>query len=61
MSKHMKKFSKHREDKEDQNNLLFIALILDLRYKVKFISFFFLKIYALAKTAERCTPLDVTP
>jgi len=41
MSERMKKkFSKHWEDKEDLNNLLFIALILDPHYKVKFISFF---------------------
>ena len=41
MSEHMKKnFSKYSEDKEDLNNLLFIVLILDPRYKVKFISFF---------------------
>lgn len=37
-----KKFSKYWEDKEDLNSLLFITLILDPRYKVKFLSFFFL-------------------
>jgi len=43
MSERMKKkFSKHWEDKEDLNNLLFIALILDPHYKVKFISFLLL-------------------
>ena len=41
MSEHMKRnFSKYWEDKEDLNNLLFIVLILDPCYKVKFISFF---------------------
>ena len=47
-----KKFSKYWEDKDDLNNLLFIALILDPRYKVKFLSFFFLGIYGPEKKTE---------
>jgi hypothetical protein len=53
MADHMKKkFSKYWEDKDDLNNLLFIALILDPRYKVKFLSFFFLGIYGPEKKTE---------
>ena len=54
MSERMKKkFSKHWEDKEDLNNLLFIALILDPHYKVKFISFFLLgDLWSKTKTVD---------
>ncbi|WVZ50841.1 hypothetical protein U9M48_002055, partial [Paspalum notatum var. saurae] len=44
-----KKFGKYWEDKEDSNNLLFISLILDPRYKVKFLRFCFLGIYGATK------------
>jgi hypothetical protein len=53
MSERMKiKFSKYWEDRNDLNNLLFIALILDPRYKIKYLSFFFLGIYGPAKQKE---------
>lgn len=45
-----KKFSKYWENKEDLNNLLFIAVILDPRYNLKFLSFFFWGIYGPTKT-----------
>jgi hypothetical protein len=46
------KFSKYWEDKKDLNNLLFVDLILDPRYKLKFLSFFFKGIYGPEKKKE---------
>ncbi|KAL6637845.1 hypothetical protein ACP70R_025417 [Stipagrostis hirtigluma subsp. patula] len=53
MAERMKaKFSKYWEDKKDLNTLLFIAIILDPRCKLKYLRFTFSNIYYPAKAKE---------
>ncbi|KAM3282265.1 hypothetical protein P3S67_025910 [Capsicum chacoense] len=56
MAKKMKvKFDKYWGDFSDMNILLFVAVVLDRRYKIKYVEFLFKKYY---NSVEGCTKSD---
>ncbi|KAH0691482.1 hypothetical protein KY289_018840 [Solanum tuberosum] len=61
MAKHMeKKFTKYWGDFDDMNMLLFVAIVLDPRYKFKYVEFLFKIFYKPVEGVDRSTKVNNT-